>query len=61
LGGEDGRTVLVEAAYEFHTASAGWKRGVSPNTGHVPQEEVAAESAANARAFLSGAEITLGR
>jgi pimeloyl-ACP methyl ester carboxylesterase len=61
LWGEDDRTIPVEAAYAFHAAIAGSKLVVYPNTGHVPQEEVADESAADVRAFLSGAEITLGR
>jgi pimeloyl-ACP methyl ester carboxylesterase len=61
LWGEGDRTIPVEAAYAFHTAIAGSKLIVYPNTGHVPQEEVADESAADVRAFLSGAEITPGR
>ena len=61
LWGEDDRTIPVEAAYAFHAAIAGSKLVVYANTGHVPQEEVADESAADVRAFLSGAEITLGR
>ena len=58
LWGEGDRTIPVEAAYAFHTAIAGSKLIVYPNTGHVPQEEVADESAADVRAFLSGAEMT---
>src|SRR5438445_387704 len=61
LWGENDRTIPVEAAYAFHAAIAGSKLVVYPNTGHVPQEEVADESAADVRAFLSGAEIALGR
>ena len=61
LWGEDDRTIPVEAAYTFHAAIAGSKLIVYPNTGHVPQEEVAVESAADVRAFLSGTEITLRR
>src|SRR5262245_42358190 len=61
LWGEDDRTIPVEAAYAFHAAIAGSKLIVFPNTGHIPQEEVADESAADVRAFLSGAEITPGR
>ena len=61
LWGEEDRTIPVEAAYAFHAAIAGSKLVVYPNTGHVPQEEVADESAADVRAFLSGAEIALGR
>src|SRR5262245_59832645 len=61
LWGEDDRTIPVEAAYAFHAAIAGSKLIVYPNTGHVPQEEVPDESAADVRAFLTGAETTLGR
>jgi len=61
LWGENDRTIPVEAAYAFHAAITGSKLVVYPNTGHVPQEEVADQSAADVRAFLSGAEITVGR
>src|SRR5436190_12382190 len=61
LWGKDDRTIPVEAAYAFHAAIAGSKLVVYPNTGHVPQEEVADQSAADVRAFLSGDQITLGR
>jgi len=61
LWGEDDHTIPVEAAYAFHAAIAGSKLIAYPNTGHVPQEEVADQSAADVRAFLSGAEITPGR
>jgi pimeloyl-ACP methyl ester carboxylesterase len=61
LWGENDRTIPVEAAYAFHAAIAGSKLIVYPHTGHVPQEEVADESAADVRTFLSGAEITVGR
>src|SRR5262245_60680686 len=57
LWGENDRTIPVEAAYAFHAAIAGSKLIVYPKTGHVPQEELADESAADVRAFLSG-EIT---
>jgi pimeloyl-ACP methyl ester carboxylesterase len=53
LWGENDRTIPVEAAYAFHAAIAGSKLIVYPNTGHIPQEEVAAESAADLRAFLN--------
>src|SRR5215813_6943026 len=53
LWGEDDRTIPVEAAYSFHTAIAGSKLIVYPNTGHIPQEEVADQSAADLRAFLN--------
>src|SRR5262249_22778294 len=61
LWGEDDRTIPVEAAYAFHAAIAGSKLIVYPNTGHIPQEEVADESASDLRAFLNGAETTFGR
>ncbi len=61
LWGEDDPTIPVEAAYAFHAAIAGSKLIVYPNTGHVPQEEVADQSAADVRAFLTAAAITLGR
>jgi pimeloyl-ACP methyl ester carboxylesterase len=61
LWGEDDRTIPVEAAYAFHAAIAGSKLIVYPNTGHIPQEEVADQSASDVRAFLSEPEITLGR
>jgi pimeloyl-ACP methyl ester carboxylesterase len=57
LWGEDDRTIPVEAAYAFHAAIAGSKLIVYPNTGHVPQEEVADESAMDVRAFLNEAVI----
>jgi pimeloyl-ACP methyl ester carboxylesterase len=60
LWGEEDRTIPVEAAYAFHAAIAGSKLIVYPKTGHIPQEELADESAADVRAFLSG-EITHGR
>jgi pimeloyl-ACP methyl ester carboxylesterase len=53
LWGEDDRTIPVEAAYAFHTAIAGSKLIVYPHTGHIPQEEVADQSAADLRAFLN--------
>ena len=57
LWGEEDRTIPVEAAYAFHAAIAGSKLIVYPKTGHIPQEELADESAADVRAFLTG-EIT---
>src|SRR5215468_415284 len=53
LWGEEDRTIPVEAAYAFHAAIAGSKLIVYPSTGHIPQEEVADESAADVRAFLN--------
>src|SRR5262249_13153596 len=61
LWGEDDHTIPVEAAYAFHAAIAGSKLIVYPNTGHIPQEEIADGSGGDGRAFLSGAETTLGR
>jgi pimeloyl-ACP methyl ester carboxylesterase len=61
LWGENDRTIPVEAAYAFHAAIAGSKLMVYPNTGHVPQEEVADESAAEVRAFLSGTVSAAGK
>src|SRR4030095_4542038 len=58
LWGEDDRIIPVEAAYAFHAAIEGSKLVVYPKTGHVPQEEVADESAADVRAFLSRTEIS---
>lgn len=55
LWGEDDRTIPVEAAYAFHASIAGSKLIVYPNTGHVPQEEVADQSSADVRSFLTGA------
>jgi pimeloyl-ACP methyl ester carboxylesterase len=60
LWGEDDRTIPAEAAYAFHAAIAGSELIVYPKTGHIPQEELADESAADVRAFLSG-EFTHGR
>src|SRR5215471_17366106 len=57
LWGETDHTIPVEAAYAFHAAIAGSKLIVYPDTGHIPQEEVPDESAADVRAFLTG-EIT---
>jgi pimeloyl-ACP methyl ester carboxylesterase len=53
LWGEDDHTIPVEAAYAFHAAIAGSKLIVYPHTGHIPQEEVADQSAADLRAFLN--------
>jgi len=61
LWGEDDPTIPVEAAYALPAAITGSKLIVYPNTGHVPQEEVADQSAADVRAFLSAAVITLRR
>ncbi len=54
LWGEEDRIVPVEAAYAFHAAIRNSKLIIYPKTGHLPQEEVADESAIDAREFLSG-------
>jgi pimeloyl-ACP methyl ester carboxylesterase len=51
-GAKDG-LIPVQAAHEFHAAIPGSKLIIYPNTGHIPQEEVADQSAADVRAFLS--------
>ena len=55
LWGEEDRTIRVDVAYAFQAAIAGSTLIVYPNTGHIPQEEVPDRSAADVRAFLSGA------
>jgi pimeloyl-ACP methyl ester carboxylesterase len=54
LWGKEDRALSVAAAGEFHAAIRNSKLVVYPNTGHLPQEEVAGESAADVRSFLSG-------
>ena len=44
----------VEAAHGFHAAIRNSKLVIYPDTGHLPQEEVADESSAEVRAFLAG-------
>ena len=53
LWGEEDRIISVEAAYEFHSAISGSKLIIYPKTGHIPQEELADQSAADVRTFLS--------
>ena len=53
LWGEQDHLIPVAAAYEFHRAIPGSKLIVYPATGHIPMEEVAQQSAADVRAFLS--------
>jgi pimeloyl-ACP methyl ester carboxylesterase len=53
LWGKDDNLVPVETARAFNAAIPGSKVIVYPRTGHIPQEEVAAQSAADVRAFLS--------
>jgi pimeloyl-ACP methyl ester carboxylesterase len=55
LWGAQDHLIPVEAAEEFHKAIAGSKLIVYPSTGHIPQEEVADQSAGDVRAFLTGA------
>ena len=53
LWGEKDGLIPVEAAHEFNAAIPGSKLIVYPNTGHIPMEEVADQSAADVRAFLA--------
>jgi pimeloyl-ACP methyl ester carboxylesterase len=53
LWGEQDHLVPVEAAHAFNRAIPGSKLIVYPATGHIPMEEVADQSAADVRAFLS--------
>jgi pimeloyl-ACP methyl ester carboxylesterase len=53
LWGQEDGLIPVVAAYEFQKAIPGSKLIIYPNTGHIPQEEVADQSAADVKAFLS--------
>lgn len=53
LWGHEDRLVPVEAAHEFHEAIRNSKLVVYSDVGHLPQEEVPDESAADVRAFLA--------
>jgi pimeloyl-ACP methyl ester carboxylesterase len=53
LWGEKDGLIPVVAAHEFHDAIPGSKLIIYPNTGHIPMEEVADQSAADVRAFLN--------
>ena len=53
LWGEKDGLIPVEAAHEFHEAIPNSKLIVYRNTGHIPQEEVADQSAGDVRSFLS--------
>ena len=53
LWGKQDGLIPVETADKFHAAISGSKEIVYPNTGHIPQEEVADQSAADVRAFLN--------
>ena len=45
---------VATAAHGFHAAIRNSKLVIYPDTGHLPQEEVADESSAEVRAFLAG-------
>jgi pimeloyl-ACP methyl ester carboxylesterase len=53
LWGAEDHLIPVQAAHEFQSAIPGSKLIVYPNTGHIPQEEVADRSAGDVRAFLA--------
>lgn len=53
LWGKEDQLIPVETAAAFHAAIPGSKVVSYPKTGHIPQEEVAQQSAADVRAFLS--------
>jgi pimeloyl-ACP methyl ester carboxylesterase len=52
LWGEQDHLIPVAGAHEFNAAIPGSKLIIYPGTGHIPQEEVADQSAADVRAFL---------
>jgi pimeloyl-ACP methyl ester carboxylesterase len=54
LWGEEDHLIPVAAAHSWHQAVPGSKLIIYPATGHIPMEEVAAQSASDVRAFLSG-------
>jgi pimeloyl-ACP methyl ester carboxylesterase len=53
LWGKNDNLIPVETAAAFHAAIPGSKVVIYPNTGHLPHEEVANQSAADVREFLS--------
>ena len=53
LWGEQDHLIPVESAHAYNKAIAGSKLIVYPATGHIPMEEVADQSSADVRAFLS--------
>jgi pimeloyl-ACP methyl ester carboxylesterase len=55
LWGEGDQLIPVAIAHDWQKAIPGSKLIVYPATGHIPMEEVADKSAADVRAFLSGA------
>lgn len=55
LWGDQDGLIPVDAAHEFNKAIPGSKLIVYKNVGHIPMEEVADQSAADVRAFLTAA------
>jgi pimeloyl-ACP methyl ester carboxylesterase len=53
LWGEQDHLIPVAAAHAWNSAIPGSKLIVYPATGHIPMEEVADQSAADVRKFLS--------
>jgi pimeloyl-ACP methyl ester carboxylesterase len=53
LWGEQDHLIPVAAAHTWNTSIPGSKLIVYPATGHIPMEEVASQSAADVRAFLT--------
>jgi pimeloyl-ACP methyl ester carboxylesterase len=53
LWGADDQLIPVEAAHEYHDAIKGSKLIVYPDAGHVLQEDLPDQSAADVRAFLT--------
>jgi len=60
LWGEEDHLVPVAAAHEFNDAIAHSKLIIYPATGHIPMEEVALQSSADVRAFLSAPQTETG-
>jgi pimeloyl-ACP methyl ester carboxylesterase len=56
LWGEEDRIVPVDASRVFHAAIRNSQLVVYPHTGHIPEEEVADESAAAVRTFLTASQ-----
>ena len=56
LWGEEDHLIPVAAGREFNEAIPHSKLIIYPATGHIPMEEVAAQSAADVRAFLSASQ-----
>lgn len=52
IWGEEDHLVPVKSAHAYNKAISGSKLITYPDTGHLPQEEVADKSAADVRAFL---------